>query len=46
MPGSVAAPRTKTEPWCTYGAGANCTHRTTLSRRVVRGARGFGDCHV
>jgi hypothetical protein len=36
----VAAPRTKPAPWCTRGVGANCTHRTTLYRRVVRGARG------
>ena len=46
MPKPLTAPRTSRAPWCTYGAGAICTHRTTSSRRVVRGARGRGKRNV
>jgi hypothetical protein len=46
MPKPLTAPRTTTAPRCTYGAGAICTHRTTLSRRVVHGARGWGKRNV
>ena len=46
MPGSLTAPRTINAPWCISGVGAICTHRTTLSRRVVRGARWIGsECY-
>lgn len=38
MSGSLTAPCTIDAPLRTCGAGAICTHRTTLSRRVVRGA--------
>ena len=46
MSGSLAAPCTRDAPWCVCGAGANCTHRTTLSKRVVRGALEYGDRNV